>query len=457
MPRNNPIKPFLLYFSVAALLLILVYRSTDHSLDKIEKRGYVTLITTNGPTTYYLYREQEMGFEYDLAKAFADYLGVELKVVVAEWDDLFPLLRRERGDFIGAGLTITDETRRIISFSKPLLDIQHTVITHKDDREITDPEALDGEAIHIQLGNSGEEKLEELVERGHNLEIKLHENVSTDELISWIASKKIRVTLVDSNIALLSRRYYPEIKIPFAFKERRSLGWAVRKKNKKLLGAINRFFDKIKKDGLYAKVYAKYYSYVEIFDYFDIKKFHQRIQTRLPRYQEILERVADQHDFDWRLIAAIVYQESHFRPRARSYTGVRGLMQLTLKAARDMGVKNRLDPKQSIYGGVKYLRRLYDAYDDIEGRDRMLITLASYNVGPGHIADARQLARGKGLDPNKWTSLAEVLPLLSQRKYYKKAKYGYCRGSEPVEYVKRIVLYYDILKMQAVKREPKGV
>ena len=130
MPRSVPIKPFLLYFSVEALLIILFYRSIDHSLDRIEKRGYVTLITTNGPTSYYLYREEEMRFEYDLAKAFADYLGVELKVLVAEWNEMLLLLRRGKGDFIGAGLTITDERKRIIEFSEPHFTIQQNVIIH---------------------------------------------------------------------------------------------------------------------------------------------------------------------------------------------------------------------------------------------------------------------------------------------------------------------------------------
>ena len=457
MPRSVPIKPFLLYFSVAALLIILFYRSIDHSLDRIEKRGYVTLITTNGPTTYYLYREEEMGFEYDLAKAFADYLGVELKVLVAEWDEMLLLLRRGKGDFVGAGLTITDERKRIIEFSEPHFTIQQNVIIQRNDREIANLEDLDGEVIHIRRRSSCEESLKELVELGYDLEIKLHNNVPTEELISLIARKKIRVTVADSNIALLSRRYYPDIRIAFTLDKKRYLGWAVRKGGRKLLSAINRFLDEIGKNGVYAKKYEKYYSGIEVFDYVDIKKFHGRIQTRLPRYQELIEKAAEKYDFDWRLIAALVYQESHFRPGARSYTGVRGLVQLTLKTARDMGIKNRLDPKQSIYGGVKYLKHIYSRYDDIQGWDRMLITLASYNVGPGHISDARQLAREKGLDPNKWSSLTEVLPLLSYKKYYNKTKYGYCRGSEPVEYVKRIMIYYDILKMQAVKGVPHGV
>jgi membrane-bound lytic murein transglycosylase F len=451
------IKPLIAYLMSAALLLVFAYQSVDRSLDAIKKRGFVILITTNGPTTYYLYREEEMGFEYDLAKAFADYLGVDLKVVVAEWDDVVPLLRQEKGDFTGAGLSIDDEYETAISFSRPTFTIQHAVITHKDDPILEDVEALQDEVIHVRSGTSGAERLQELIDRGYKVKVKPYDTVPTEELISWVARKRIRVTVSKSNLALLSRRYYPDIRISFTLAESERLGWAVRRRDKKLLKAINRFFNEIKKNGVYEKIYEKYYSYIEIFDYFDIKAFHRRIQTRLPKYQGTIERTAEKYGFDWRLIAAIIYQESHFRPRARSHTGVRGLMQLTLKTARDMGIKNRLDPGQSISGGVKYLKQLYDRYDGIDGWDRFLITLASYNVGPGHIADARRLAREQDLDPNKWMSLAEVLPLLSYKKYYKRAKHGYCRGSEPVEYVKRIVLYYDILKMRAVNRELEGV
>jgi membrane-bound lytic murein transglycosylase F len=153
------------------------------------------------------------------------------------------------------------------------------------------------------------------------------------------------------------------------------------------------------------------------------------------------------------LIAATVYQESHFNPWAISYTGVRGIMQLTLKTADDMGITNRLDPEQSIMGGVKHLRKLYDRYEDVQEPDRMLITLASYNGGHGHIRDAQEMTRQRDLDPNSWSSLEQILPLLRYPKYYKKTENGYCRGTEAVLYVNRILTYYDILKREAVSQE----
>jgi membrane-bound lytic murein transglycosylase F len=181
----------------------------------------------------------------------------------------------------------------------------------------------------------------------------------------------------------------------------------------------------------------------------DVVSFHNAIEDRLPLYEDTIRREAERHGFDWRLIAATIYQESHFNPQARSHTGVRGLMQLTLETAAEMGIENRLDAEESIRGGVKYLAEIYNRFDDIPGRDRMLFTLASYNVGYGHVRDAQQIARDKDLPPDKWTSLKETLPLLRIRKYYSKTQYGYARGTEPVRFVTRILNYYDILRNQS--------
>jgi membrane-bound lytic murein transglycosylase F len=253
--------------------------------------------------------------------------------------------------------------------------------------------------------------------------------------------------VADSNIAQLNRRYYPDVKIAFPISERQQLGWAVRKGHGRIRQEMNKFFDAVHKSGTYSKIYERYYANVEIFDYVDVKTFHRRLDTRLPRYIDIIKKEAERYDFDWRFIAAVVYQESHYNPRARSYTGVKGLMQVTLRTAREMGIENRLDPAQSIHAGVKYMRKMYERFDDIDRRrDRLLIALASYNVGYGHVRDAQTIARRKGLDPEKWSSLKKTLPLLRYKKYYTTVRYGYARGTEPVRYVERILTYYDILR-----------
>jgi membrane-bound lytic murein transglycosylase F len=248
----------------------------------------------------------------------------------------------------------------------------------------------------------------------------------------------------------LNRRYYPDIKIAFPIEEPQSLGWGVKKGQKALLDKINEFFRKIEKDGTLAKIYEKYYANVEIFDYVDLKRYHLRLDSRLPKYKEFIQEAAKKYGFDWRLIAAVIYQESHFNARARSFTGVRGLMQLTLNTAKEMGIRDRLDPKQSIMGGVNYLEKLYKGFGDARDPDRLFLTLASYNVGRGHILDAQGIAKERSLDPNSWSALKQILPLLRYPKYYKKTRHGYCRGTEPVRYVNRILTYYDILKRDAI-------
>ncbi len=264
-----------------------------------------------------------------------------------------------------------------------------------------------------------------------------------------VSEKEIKFTIVNSNIALLNRRYYPEIMIGLPIQEEEYLGWAVKKTNKVLRDQINQFLEMAEETGLLGKIYEKYYGNVEIFDYFDLKKFHERIKTRLPKYKKIIKTEAEKYGFDWRLIAAIVYQESHFNARAKSRTGVRGLMQVTLATAKQMGIKNRLDPKQSVKAGVKFLNLMHKRFDDIpDPQQQKLFALASYNVGYGHVRDAQLIARQQGMDINKWTSLEKTLPLLSKRKYYKQTRHGYARGREPVHYVKRILRYYDILKQK---------
>ncbi len=440
----------LLLILILLSLPILFSCAKKSGLEEIKESGKITVITRNNAHCYYTYRDNPMGFEYDLAKAFSDYLGVSLNVVTSHWGKLFDVLNDGGGDFIAASLTITPSREKLIDFSDEYLAIQQQAVIHTSNYKTRKIEDLKGKTIHVRRGTSYEERLNELKNEGLDITIQLHEDTPTEELIRMVAEKEIEVTIADSNVAFLNRRYYPDVKIAFPIEEQQSLAWAVKKGEAGLQKAINEFLKKIKEDGTFAKIYKKYYSNVEIFDYVDLKKYHRRLKTRLPKYKEIIKRAAEKHGFDWRLIAAMVYQESHFNPRAKSFTGVRGMMQLTLETAKEIGIKNRLDPEQSIKGGVKYLKELYERYDGAKDPDRVLITLASYNVGHGHILDAQKIAKERNLDPNSWSSLEVILPLLRYRKYYRKTKNGYCRGTEPVRYVNRILTYYDILKREAI-------
>lgn len=425
-------------------------------LSRIRERGEITVITRNNAHCFYTYRGEFMGFEYDLAKSFADYLNVDLKIETTRWEDMMGAIDDGQGDFIAASMTIAPSRKEYVDFSDGYLSIQQRVVLHTDNHDVKNLEDLSGKTIHVRGGTSYEERLYELREAGFDINVRLHDDTPTEELIRRVANKQIEITIADSNIALLNRRYYPDIEIGIPIENPQSVGWAVKKGEGALLVEINEFFDTIKANGTFDRIYKAYYGNPEVFDRFDVKKFHERIRTRLPKYETTIKNAAKAYGFDWRLIAAIVYQESHFDPQARSHRGARGLMQLTRPTAEEMGVTDRLDPEQSIMGGVRYLNKLYDRYENAEGLDRLLITLASYNVGPRHISNAQKIAEKKGLEPYKWSSLEQTLPLLCYEKYVEVSKLGYCRGTEPVRYVNRVLLYLDILKGQVINQRTPG-
>ena len=221
----------------------------------------------------------------------------------------------------------------------------------------------------------------------------------------------------------------------------------MKKGNGELLEAANDYLTEIRIDGSLDALSSRYFQEHDHLNSVDVRAFHQTIETKLPRYRAAIKSEAQKHGFDWRFIAAMIYQESHFNPRARSYTGVRGLMQVTRVTADEMGIVDRNDPEQSIRAGVGYLANLYQRFSDVEDRDtRLLLALASYNVGYGHVRDVQDMLRKRGRDPESWVLLRETFPLLRIPEFYRETKYGYARGTEPVRYVDNILAYYDILK-----------
>lgn len=453
---NNVLKPLLnkaIIFLFISCNLLFVYMNSSgfRELDKILNAGKITVITHNNSHCYYLYRDQAMGFEYELAKLFADYLGVDLEVNISEkWDSMISALKDGTGSFVAASMTITPKRQKEAAFSDRYMSTQQYVVVRRNNTGIKKAGDLAGKTIHVRRGTSYQERLEALRRDGVDIKIKLHDNIPTDELIQQVAEGTIEITIADRNIALLTRRYYPQIALALAISTEEDLGWAVKPGESRLLNKINLFFDKINSNGKFAEIYNKYYADIDNFDYVDLRTYHRRLITRLPLYSPIIQKAAKKHDFDWRLIASQIYQESHFDPEATSYAGAYGLMQLSHSTAESLGVEDILDPEQNINAGVQHLRNLYNHFNKTDGLDRLFIALAAYNVGQGHTLDARNLARQMNLDPDKWSSLEKTLPLLRYRKYYKKAKYGYCRGKEPIKYVKQIMIYYDILKQMSL-------
>ncbi len=429
-----------------------VWKKTPASvtLKDILKAGEISVIAHNNAHSYYLYRDQAMGFEYDLAKAFADYLGVSLKIKTTEkWEEMIPALMDGRGVAIATSMTVTPKAEKHVAFSDGYMTVQQHIIVHRNNPNIKRVEDLAGKTVHVRKGTFYFEQLEALKKQGIELEIKLHDDLPAEELIRLVGEGNIEATIADSHIALLNRRYYPGAILAGPIGKQEHKCWAVNRNARKLLERINLFFKTIKENGKFAEIYNRYYTNIDTFDYVDLRTYHRRLKTRLPKYSLIIKKAAKEHDFDWRLIAAQAYQESHLDPKARSNSGAIGLMQLSPSTARSLGVKNIFDPAQNINAGVRHLKYLYDFFEKASGSDKLFIALAAYNIGQGHILDARNLARKMNLDPDKWSSLSKTLPLLRYRKYNKSAVYGYCRGTEPVKYIKQIMIYYDILKCSA--------
>jgi len=445
--------PIRFFGAIIPLLFWGCIATNGDTLKNIRERGALRVITDNNSNTYYLYRGTAMGFEYDLAAAFADHLGVTLKIVTPGWNRMFEALEEGQGDLIAASLTATASRRDRFEFSDDYLTVQQQIILHRSNRTVREFGDLEGMTVHTRQGTSYQERLLELQRGGLQLNIITHRNVPTEELIRQVAERQIEATVADSNIALLNRRYYPDIRIAFPIEEPQPICWAVRKGDEPLVAEINTFLEKIHQNGIFDKIYRRYYANARFFDYLDLKKFHRRLESRLPKFLPAIRRESRKYGFDWRLIAALVYQESHFDPTARSFTGVRGLMQITEATAREMGIDNRRDPEESIEAGVKYLAKLHGRWDRIlDPQERMYFALASYNIGYGHVRDAQKLARKKGWAPDRWPSVKQTLPMLRLRRYYKDTRYGYARGDETVKFVERIRLYYDIIRQDALAR-----
>jgi len=452
---------------VLAILLLSpgINEQTLTTLEKIQHRGYIKILTLNSATTYYQDIDGPNGFEYHLANWFADSIGVKARfVTVPGFSDLYPELLFGSGDIAAAGLSENEsDFSRSVIYGPRYYEVANQVLYRKfrSDRPKKVWNLADG-SLKVIGGTAQVKLLRELVKTYPSLSWIEVDDIAAEELIEQVDVGEVDYILADSHEIALQRRYFPELRIAFELGEKRQLRWAYNySDDDSLTIAIDAFFKQIETDGRLEQLVHRHYSHVEKFNYSDIRTFTQRIESHLPRYEALFKLEADKVDLDWRLLAAIGYQESLWVARAKSPTGVRGLMMLTLDTAKQMKVKNRLDPAESIRGGAKYIARVLKRVpEQITEPDRTWFALAAYNVGFGHVEDARIITKERGGDPDRWIDVKQNLPLLARKKWYKKTKYGYARGWEPVKYVENIRQYYEYLigfetKAIREKGEPK--
>ncbi len=418
-------------------------------LAKIKAEGEIVVIMRPGSTTYYLGPDgQPAGLEYELAKRFSDQLGVQLKIITPLFPDIIPMVARGDAHFAAAGLSITEARQKIVRFGPGYQQItQQLIYRYGNPRPKSIADILDGD-IEVVSGSSYVEQLATLQQQHPTLRWRENSEMTSEELLTFVWEHMIDYTIVDSNEVALSRRFYPELRVAFDLGEPESLAWAFPLgDDDSLYDEAVIFFSSLIDSGELAQLLERYYGHTETFDYVGTRKFKMHYYQRLPTYRELFEAAAIENDIDWRLLAAISYQESHWNPKAVSPTGVRGMMMLTLTTARELGIRNRIDPKQSINGGARYLKSLMRRIPKrIKEPDRTWMAIAAYNVGFGHLTDARIITALRGLDSDKWMHVKESLPLLRQKKWYQKTRYGYARGHEPVMYVRNIRNYYDLIQ-----------
>ena len=279
------------------------------------------------------------------------------------------------------------------------------------------------------------------------LDWNVNEDLDTDALLYLVNEGLIDYTVADSNQAQLIRRFYPKLKVAFDITKPRQLAWALSQSDdSSLYDEVVIFFNKIKKDQTLAQLIDRHYGHTDSLNYVGLCKFREHTNNRLPAYQKFFEEEAEKYQIDWRMLAAIGYQESHWNKDAESPTGVKGIMMLTKGTAKHLGIKDREDPRQSIEGGARYfIQRIKKIPERIPEPDRTWLALASYNVGFGHLEDARILTQQRGGNPDKWMDVKESLPLLSQKKWFSQTKHGYARGKEPVRYIENVRSYYELL------------
>jgi membrane-bound lytic murein transglycosylase F len=417
-------------------------------LEQVQHGGVLKVVTRNAPTTYYLGLDGPVGPEYELARGFAEFLGVELEMYTLDnVAQILPEVASGRAHIAAAALITTPGQQEFVEFGPSYREVTQQLVYRQGSAAPDTIERTYGSRFEVVAASSYAETLETL--RGSAPGLTWIENPARDvqELLGQVSSGEIDYTLADSTAVLLNRFFHPDIRIAFDVSPPQPVAWAFRAgQDRSLVDEAERYFEEAVESGRIAEIHDRYYGHADRFDYVGTRTFLRHIETRLPRYQAFFEEASAEYGWDWRLLAALSYQESHWDPHAVSATGVRGMMMLTLPTAEAMGVIDREDAEQSIHGGARYLKKVMERIPDrIPEPDRTWMALAAYNIGYGHLEDARRLAQRRGLDPDRWVDVRDTLPLLTQERWYRDTRLGYARGWEPVRFIENIRRYYGVL------------
>jgi peptidoglycan lytic transglycosylase F len=420
------------------------------ALDAIRARGELRVATLNLPTCYYLGAQGTEGLEFELAGAYAARLGVRLTMYpLANERALQAELAAGRADIAAASLTNTPEWGRAGDAADPYTLIPQLVVYQRNAVRPRDTLQLESARLAVRAG-SAQERILQRLKSTVAPQLQWEETApSAADPVEDVDSGEALYAIVDAREFSFAHHLYPNVEVGFALPEERPVQWLVRADAPGLLSSVNAFFSDLRATGRLAQLLQRTSGDTRRFEYEESREFQEHVAERLPRYRAWFEKAANASGLDWRLLAAIGYQESKWDPRAQSDEGARGVMMLTADTAQALGLKDRTDAEQSIYAGARYLAQVREKVPErIPEPDRTWFTIAAYNVGFGHLEDARIITQELGKDPDSWAEVRLRLPLLAQERWYSRARHGYARGWEPVQFVDRIQRYLRLLEWQ---------
>ena len=435
--------------TVAAALMLSTCTPSPSVIDQIKTLGELRVVTRISPLAYYLDADDiPEGPEYDLARRFADELGVKLKITpVHSYAEIYGALTTGRAHLAAAALKVPAKSIAGVTFGPVYQRVREHLVYRRGALRPASLAQIGNGDLEIAAGSSHAKNLRAARDALPNLAWVENASMDSQALLDGVADGSIDYTIADSTEFALAHDEHPELRIAFDFPGSESLAWAASSRDAGFMGDVSGYFSRLQLDGELAAIVKHYYGRSEDLEYGNAPGFMRHLQSRLPLYKKWFEEAAQQSSQDWRLLAAIGYQESKWNPGASSPAGAKGLMQLTSDTATEAKVTDPADPRQSIFGGARYFGQVYSKTPaHVPEPDRTWFALAAYNIGYGHLEDARVLAQKAGRDPDSWDDVRDFLPLLEQERWYSRTENGYARGWEPVRYVDNVRGYRDMLE-----------
>ncbi|MDP8208143.1 MAG: transporter substrate-binding domain-containing protein [Candidatus Electryonea clarkiae] len=420
----------------------------DRDFSSIIASDTLRVITRNHPMTYYIYRGTRRGFDFELINKFAEENHLFIEVIIPpRWVDMTPALYAGEGDIITSMMTVTPQRDSLFAFTRSYLEVWQVMVGTEDQPPPLKLEDLNGREVLVRQGSSYEERLLELQKTGIDVLIRvLPDSLATLEPIQMVAEGKASLTVLDNTIAHLEQQFYPGLVTGVRITNPQSIAWAVRPNAPELKEALDEFLARYYRSAFFNILKKRYFENRGHFLRHRSAQIALTKKGQISRYDSFFQDAAELTGFDWRLLAAQAYHESRFYPDKTSWAGASGVMQLMPKTAESLGVTEIFDPQENILAGARYLKQLYNLYPESGETDRLSLALAAYNVGLGHIDDARKLTVSDDRDKNSWDDVRISLVSLENPAVYRSAVYGFCRGRTTAAYVRDVFNRYDIFK-----------